>query len=304
MEWLRLLESIRSPFFNELFLWITKLGEETIFILVSFLIFWCVDKKKGYFLLLVNFWGLLINQFLKIHFRVPRPWVKEKHFTVVESALEEASGYSFPSGHTQIAVGTYGSIARSFSSVWVRFLCLFLCVSVAFSRMYLGVHTFSDVGVSILIGVLLIFILYPLVNRLMEQKWGMRILIWLMMGASLVYLLYMECYPFPTDADAENLAHAAEYAYKIFGMTIGAWVGYEIDAKYICFETRAVWWAQVLKLLLGLVCVLMMKSFLKQPLIALFGNELLAGAVRYGMITVFACGIWPLTFRWFQKLSQ
>ena len=75
MEFLYFLERIRVPILNELMLLVTQLGEETAFLVIAMIIFWCVDKKKGYYILAVGFIGTLANQFLKLWFRVPRPWV-------------------------------------------------------------------------------------------------------------------------------------------------------------------------------------------------------------------------------------
>ena len=112
MAFLKLLESIRTPFLDTFFSLITLFGEETLFILVGLLFFWCIDKKEGFFLLCVGLMGTVINQALKLFFRIPRPWVRDPSFTIVESAREAATGYSFPSGHTQTSVGVYGGIAR------------------------------------------------------------------------------------------------------------------------------------------------------------------------------------------------
>ena len=106
MEFLYLLEKIRIPGLNELMLAITTLGEETAFLVIALIVFWCVDKKKGYYVMTVGFLGTMTNQFLKLLCRVPRPWVLDPNFTILEQAREAATGYSFPSGHTQSAVGT------------------------------------------------------------------------------------------------------------------------------------------------------------------------------------------------------
>lgn len=105
-------ESIRNPVLDFFFSTITHLGEETVFIVLAVIFFWCIDKKQGYYLLTVGFIGTVLNQFLKIFFRIPRPWVKDTSFTIVESARAEATGYSFPSGHTQSSVGVFGAMAR------------------------------------------------------------------------------------------------------------------------------------------------------------------------------------------------
>ena len=98
-------ESIRLPALDAFMSLVTRLGEETFFMAAALFVFWCRDKRRGYYLLSVGFVGTLVNQWLKIVCRVPRPWVRDPNFTIVESAKEAAGGYSFPSGHTQSAAG-------------------------------------------------------------------------------------------------------------------------------------------------------------------------------------------------------
>ena len=92
MEFLYLLEKIRIPGLNELLLTVTRLGEETAFLVAALIVFWCVDKRKGYFVMTVGFIGTMANQFLKLACRVPRPWVLDENFTILEQAREAASG--------------------------------------------------------------------------------------------------------------------------------------------------------------------------------------------------------------------
>ena len=54
MEFLRLLESIRSPFLDRVAAVITMLGEETVFMLVGMALLWCFDKKWGFRLSLIH----------------------------------------------------------------------------------------------------------------------------------------------------------------------------------------------------------------------------------------------------------
>ena len=157
MSFLYFLEGLRNPVLDALFSFITLFGEETIFMVIGMVFFWCIDKYQGYYLLSTGFVGTMINQFLKMCFRIPRPWVKDPNFTIVESAREAATGYSFPSGHTQTSVGLMGGIARANKNKIVRGICLALCALVPLSRMYLGVHTPADVCVSIVVAGILIF---------------------------------------------------------------------------------------------------------------------------------------------------
>ena len=65
-------ESIRTPVLDTLMQLITRLGEETFFLAAALYVLWCVDKRRGYYLLSVGFMGTLINQWLKIACRIPR----------------------------------------------------------------------------------------------------------------------------------------------------------------------------------------------------------------------------------------
>ena len=111
MPFLYFLESIRNPVFDAFFALITHLGEETFFLVVAILFFWCINKREGYFILITGLVGTVVNQMAKLFFRIPRPWVLDPNFDIIESARAEATGYSFPSGHTQNIAGTYGAIA-------------------------------------------------------------------------------------------------------------------------------------------------------------------------------------------------
>lgn len=303
MSFLYFLEDLRTPFFDTFFSLITTLGEELIFIVVGLACFWCISKRTGYYVLSVGFLGTVLNQFLKLLFRIPRPWVLDKEFTIVESARAEASGYSFPSGHTQSAVGNFGSIARIARSVWVRIACGIVCVLVPLSRMYLGVHTPADVLTSLVIAIILVFVMHPLVDRALRTISSARLFFGSFLLIAVAYLLYVLLFPFPSDIDLHNYQSGLENAYKILGCILGLWISFEVDHHFIRFDTRAVWWAQLLKLVLGLIPLLLIQKGLKAPLLMLFGGNNLAHGVRYLLIVLFAGCIWPLTFRFFARLG-
>ncbi len=301
MEFLYFLEGIRVPFLDALMLAVTRLGEETVFLLVALIVFWCVDKRHGYFMLSVGFLGTLANQFMKLTFRIPRPWVLDENFTILEQAREAATGYSFPSGHTQSAVGTFGVIACTTKKRWLRAVAIVIAILVPFSRMYIGVHTPLDVIVAAAIAVALIFVLKPIVlNR--DGKY-IPVLLAVMTVCAVAYLCYVELFPFPQDIDAQNLASGIKNAYTLFGALLGLLVVYIVDEKWLKFPTKAVVWAQFVKVAAGLGAVLIVKSGLKAPINALFGNSV-GTAVRYFLIVIVAGILWPLTFRWFSKLGS
>ena len=295
MKVLYALESIRTPWLDTVMAAITHLGEETVFMVAALFVFWCVSKRHGYYLLAIGFAGTVLNQFLKLLFRIPRPWVLDSNFTIVESARAQATGYSFPSGHTQNAIGTFGGIARFTRRKWVRAAAIVVAVLVPLSRMYLGVHTPLDVGVAAVIAVALVFALYPLMERSDSQHGVMGTVLAVMLALAVGYLLFVSLYRFPADVDAANLASGVENAWKLLGATVGMLVGWWLDVRFIHFDTRAVWYVQLIKLVGGLALLLGIRAALKAPLAAALGAGV-GGAVRYGVMVLFAAAVWPMVF--------
>lgn len=295
---LYILESLRVPLLDEIMLFITQFGEETAFLVAALIVFWCVDKRKGYYLMTVGFIGTILNQFLKLWFRVPRPWVIDPEFTIVEQAREAATGYSFPSGHSQNAVGTFGALSMMAKKPWLRILWGSIAVMVPLSRMYLGVHTPMDVLVGSGMALALLFLLRPMVGGGKEMK---PLLIG-MLAMAMGLLLFVELFPFPLNMDPHNLESGLKNAYTMIGCIIGVSVVYVVDLKYVNFETKAVWWVQFLKILVGLGTVLLIKEGLRMPLEMVL-PVYPARAIRYFLIVVWAGIGWPSFFHIFAKLG-
>lgn len=304
MDILYALEKIRTPFWNGVMSAVTQLGGEVIFIVAAVVVFWCVSKWEGYYLMTIAFCGTVLNQFLKLICRVPRPWVRDPNFTIVESARAEATGYSFPSGHTQNAIGLFGGMARWGGRRWVRLGLTTLALVIAFSRMYLGVHTPADVGVSLVLAAALVLGLYPLMRRAQEKPRYMGYVLAAMLVVSGAFVVFVETCGFPADMDAENLASGIGNAWKMLGAVAGMTLAWLLDRRYIHFETQAVWWVQVIKVAVGMALLLAIKSGLKAPLLALLGHEGLAGGVRYFLLVLVAGAVWPLVFRPMSKWGK
>lgn len=304
MDILYALEKIRTPFWNGAMSAVTQLGGEVIFIVAAVVVFWCVSKWEGYYLMTIAFCGTVLNQFLKLICRVPRPWVRDPNFTIVESARAEATGYSFPSGHTQNAIGLFGGMARWGGRRWVRLGLTALALVIAFSRMYLGVHTPADVGVSLVLAAALVLGLYPLMRRAQEKPRYMGYVLAAMLVVSGAFVVFVEAYGFSADTDAENLASGIGNAWKMLGAVAGMTLAWLLDRRYIHFETQAVWWVQVIKVAVGMALLLAIKSGLKAPLLALLGHEELASGVRYFLLVLVAGAVWPLVFRPMSKWGE
>ena len=302
MQILYMLERIRSPWLDSLMLAFTEFGSETAFLAAALILFWCVDKRRGYYLISVGFIGTLASQFLKLLCRVPRPWVRDPDFTIVEAAREGAGGYSFPSGHSQTAVGTFSAVAATTQKKWLRIGCIAIAILVPVSRMYLGVHTPQDVIVGSAMAVIIVLLLKPVFFH-DDGKY----IPWVFAGMillSLAFVAYVECFPFPAGMDEQNLQEAEKNAYTLLGCMAGMLIVYFFDRKVRPFPVKAVWYGQIIKIVVGLALALLIKSGLKMPLEALIANAYLARAVRYFLLVLAVGLVWPLTFMWFAGLGN
>ncbi len=306
MDVLYWLESIRNPVLDSIMQIVTYLGDELLFIVFALVIFWCVNKQEGYYLLFVGFFGTMLNQFLKLVCRVSRPWHKDPSFTIVEGARSGADGYSFPSGHTQSASGNFGCIARWHKGKLLRSLCIFFLLLTAFSRMYLGVHTPLDVGVSLLIGAVLVFAFYPIIKKAEEKPSIMYILIGIMLLCSLAFVLYANLTSFSmvAEGEAENIASGRKNSFSLFGALLGFALSYPMERKYIRFSTEGCLWVQLCKIIPGLLGLLTIMEGLKLVFSAMGLTWLGMHAIRYCIVVVFAALVWPRTFPFWNRLFE
>ncbi len=307
MKFLELLATLRTPFFDKAFLSITALGGEMVFIAVAVIIFWCVSKKNGYFLLSVGFVGMVVNQFLKISFRILRPWDLNPHFEAVEAAMPDAGGFSFPSGHTQNSVGVFGSIFSFSKNKLIKVLCLILCLIIPFSRMYLGVHTPLDVFFSFFFAIFLIIVIKPIFEFCYKKTLRMYLFLGFMAVISIFFVVYVQFIFDPSVLDEgqmHNYTSALKNAYLIFGAIIGVLIALPIERYLVRFNEGGKWYTQAFKVSVGLILVLGLLEGLKLPLNALLPENTIARALRYGLVVVFVIAIYPISFKWFKKLED
>ena len=303
MEVLRALAEIRTPFWDTVMGYVTYLGDETVFMAVGLIVIWCIDKKWGFRLFYMGLLGTALNQLLKAIFLLPRPWVQDPSFTIVEAAREGATGYSFPSGHTQSAVMLFGGVAMWLKKGWATVIALIVIGLTAFSRMYLGVHTPLDVGVSLGAGILMLVLMHCAFRFADSGRRTIYVLGGAGMLFSIAVILYLLLAPTTAANVAEFDAHGKESVWSLVGAMLGLLVIWWIDDKYLRFPVKAVWWAQVIKCLGGLGLLMLVRVVLKEPLLALFNGDAAANGLRYFLMTLVGGAVWPMTFGFFSRLG-
>ena len=95
--------------------------------------------------------NIALNGAIKDYFKVERPIGK---FGLESMRVETATGYSFPSGHTQTATTFWTSLAVQLKNKWVYVLAAVMAIGAGISRLYLAVHWPMDVVVGLILGFL------------------------------------------------------------------------------------------------------------------------------------------------------
>ena len=149
--------------------------------------------------------------------------------------------------------------------------------------------------------IVLIFVIKPVIFS-KDGKY-IPLLMGIMTLLAVAFLCFVEFYPFPADVDAHNLESGLKNAYTLIGSLVGLIIVYYVDKKWLDFPVKAIWWAQLLKIAIGLGLVLAVKSGMKTPLNMIFG-ESVGRAARYFLMVIVAGIVWPLSFRWFAKLGN
>jgi len=240
-------QQFSSPVLDALFKAVTFMGNAEYYILVIPLLFWLYDKKFalrfGVFFL-GNAW---LNSFIKHIFQVTRP--------PVELHKIEQGGYSFPSGHAQGSTGFWGYLAVQIKRPWAYIVAAILCVLVAFSRVYLGVHFPHDILAGILIAIVWI-VIYEFITRKVKIKLNL----WQWFVASLALCVIM------------LLLHPSGDGPLTAGFMLSVLWGYRLETDFVRFKVRGRWWQNIIKALLGIAVLFILHSGLKPILLSLFNN--------------------------------
>lgn len=293
---------IRSSFLTTFFSVLTYLGHEMGFLVIAIILLWCLNKKYGYRLLIVFMVATFLSQFLKAAFMIPRPWVLDPNFDafVVQSAKADATGFSFPSGHTMTACLSLGALAMYFKKKWLYAISAVLIPLVGFSRMYLGVHTLLDVVVGLLIGVIVLGA-FALIFKGRENSTKLTdtfMFIGLGLSACLVgYLLLTKPGSAVGQSVAETHAEAVKDAAKLLGAAIGMVFAKLLDDRFIHFETGTVWWKQIIKAWVGMAIIVLIWFGFKK----IFPARPVFDAIRYFLMAFVGIGLYPMCFRRFFK---
>lgn len=304
IQYLLILQDFRefsNGVFDNLFLFVTMLGENFILLSFATAIYWVVNKKAGIFLFFNLAISVILNLFVKLTACINRPWILDSRVCPIEQALPQADGYSFPSGHTARAMGVWGSICYWWwNNKFIRYASLFIVLLVGFSRNYIGVHTPQDVIVSIILGILIILGLSKILTWI-DYKPNRDLIIFtllLFLGVLIYLFLYIKCanqmLTYDTTIHSINPLAMKHSEYGKLGFFYGVLCGWIIEKRFVNFNTEKLF---VTKKIIITVVGLLLLNVLPSTMCFLFGNvlpsQILSALIKFSS-AIFILALYPI----------
>jgi undecaprenyl-diphosphatase len=166
--------SLRSNFMNIFFLVVTFLSSKVVlFLSLTSLFLWQEKKRRWIFPLWLSlFCSSIVALIIKIIIQRPRPF--QVGIVSLLPRLQEASysiwNFSFPSSHSLLAFCVLPILIDQFPKL--KHIWFILAGIIAFSRVYFGLHFFSDIIAGALIGYLIGALI---VRKEKENSFGKKI---------------------------------------------------------------------------------------------------------------------------------
>jgi hypothetical protein len=284
IEVIQWIQSFRCGVLDSFFQLISFLGEQYVYILLLSIIYYTYDKKLGEFMGFVLFFTGIFNSVIKGLVAAQRPFQKYPS-KVTNLRPNTSSGYSFPSGHTQL-MSTF-SFAGSFyfQKKYLTYLAITLSSLMALSRMYLGVHFLEDVLFALVLGYLIAFLGYKLFFKYYQNSQQM---------IRLYTIILIAFLPFVVILQYDDL-------FKTYGLMAGFTLAIIYEHKYVNFSLNVNYKKKVLRVLGGISIMLaIMIGFDKLfSLIAVEGSALLnyLDLIRYSLLSFTGIGLYPKLFK-------
>ena len=298
IDFLLWLQSIRTEYLTSLALFISDLIPYMKF--PAIFIYWCINKKKGLFVLVSFGLSYFINGLLKGIFCVYRPFLRDPRLI----PLDKESGYSFPSSHAMLVtplLGGYAVLFRKKTQIisWIMGLLIILMI---LSRLYIGVHTPQDVIIGTLLSLLILYVvakIFAFIERRPESEKFFLLGGLIACIAAFVYL-YFKSYPVDYDSAGKILVKpdsARASTIGNIGNLAGILIGFYIDKKFIKFSYKSVNFRGVLLAIIGIgFYYYFADSYINEAIKFLFASTY-RKFMRYFIESLFIIAIWPAVIK-------
>lgn len=222
----------------------TFFGELNTTLVILAIIYWCISKDLGTYLMMGWSGNRIANGFMKITVCAYRPWIRDSRLIPHGDAITTATGYSFPSGHTMNAGTVYGGTAmygKNFSKP-LKIMLYLIVVLVALSRTFLGVHTPQDVLVGMASSLLVMWLTLKLTRWIAEkpEKDKLVACIGFVLAIALGLYAALKSYPVDYDSNGKIIVEGAKMAndtFKAVGWVSAFLTGWILERRFVGFST-------------------------------------------------------------------
>lgn len=296
IEILKVFRNISNQFLDNVFRIFSFLGEQYFVIAIIFIVFFFIDKKIGYRIMYSVLLGLCLNNALKGLVQRPRPWVIDSDYEPAQVAKPTATGFSFPSGHSQSITTLGTSLSLEFRKKIIIILSIILIMLVAFSRIFLGVHYVTDVIVGIMSG-LTASILGFFIMRFAKDEYKKQLLVLIITAICFLPFVFI----FFTK-DYDKMAWQKDF-YVSWFMLLAFIPGYIIESNFVQMEVSKKFYINLIRFV-GCFAVfgityIGLKQLFKLPIFPQVGNSFkyVFDGIRYFFVVFNCLGLYPLLFK-------
>ncbi|MEG1527812.1 MAG: phosphatase PAP2 family protein [Clostridia bacterium] len=279
---------------------LTMFGEELIMIGILGLLYWGLDKKFGEYIGFNLLVAITLNPLAKNIANRRRPYMDNSSIQclkpVADGDIMDAvtQGFSFPSGHSTGAGALYPSLPFYKKKNWLIVLAIVIPLIVGLTRIYLGVHYPTDVIGGWALGLAVVFLVH-LLRKAVKNKYFIYLAMLIVCSAGMFY------------------CRTNDY-FTSYGLLLGFVGGIFFEEKITKFENTKIWWRVILRVAVGGGLYLGLNALFKLPVTLFWGEAgkiwletASAGnfafrTIRYALVTFIAIGIYPMSFKLFDKL--
>jgi undecaprenyl-diphosphatase len=277
-------QRLATPDLNQTAEIITMLGEQYFIIAVITFVYWVISRKNGFKLASIFVFSAVLNVILKIFIRTPRPF--EEIASLTPQRIETATGYAFPSGHTQGATSFFTAVALILRRWWVTVITAVLMTAVGLTRVYLRVHWPADAAAGLVLGVAIALGLNAVIDKLWTSPRKLRRFFLILETA----VFFITVAVFILHETVYEPGWKVEDFFKISGISMGLVAGFFLQERCVRFNP-----AEGTLLLKGLRYILGLGTTLGLllGLSAVFPELLWFDYLRYGLVGFWVAYCWP-----------
>jgi undecaprenyl-diphosphatase len=237
----------------------TYFGELNTVLVLMAVIYWCVSKDVGTYLLMGWSGNRILNGGLKVTVCAYRPWIRDARILPYGDSINTATGYSFPSGHTMNAATVYGggAVRKDLPGI-LRTALGAMVALVAFSRIYLGVHTPQDILVGAVCGTLVMWLTLKLMQWVKAHPEKDLLILFIGIALAICVAVYAGVKPYPELLDAEGKLvvdghKMANDTFKGVGWCSAFLIGWILERRFVSFSTDIPMVKRVSRVTVGLL---------------------------------------------------